>query len=120
MHGTHARAYHAEKEGHEERRHGHSVHVGDVVRGQDVGVHDVLPVVGHGDLEQLQRGLLKRTQGHERVQNVVVGARRVVHVVLRETRGEIQNGERERERLRQRQSERITEEEKKKCETNRN
>lgn len=79
-----SRAYHAEKEGHEERRHGHAVHFGHVVRGQDIGVHDVLPIVGHGDLEQLQGGLLEGTQGHQRVQHVVVGSRRVVDVVLRE------------------------------------
>jgi hypothetical protein len=56
--------------------------VGHVVRRQHIGVHDVLPVVGHGDLEQLERGLVKRAQRNERVQHVVVGARRVVRVVL--------------------------------------
>jgi hypothetical protein len=33
-------------------------------------------------LEQLERGLVKRAQRNERVQHVVVGARRVVRVVL--------------------------------------
>ena len=49
---------------------------------QDVGIHDVLPVVGGGNLEQLQARVVESRHVHLLRDHVVVGAREVVRVVL--------------------------------------